>query len=171
VLSDLLTDREELSPAAEGWEIMTPDLYRAYQLLTMDRTGWQDVPVKVYFMESGRLYALPSEWLTLRITPFTPEQWRLVQMELRMVMPRRVFAEHWLRVVAPLGSCAPDRVVLGVPSLQEREWLVAWQRENIERVLCGVLGRKVQVEFWAYSDARDLVETVPLLSDVDGSSE
>lgn len=154
-LSDLLIDREELRPASEGWEIVTPDLYRAYQLLTMDRTGWGEAPVKVHFSDGHGLHALPAEWLTLGITPFTAEQWRIVQMELKMVMPRRVFADHWQRVVTPLGICESDQVVLGVSFWREREWLAAWQRENIERVLCGVLGRRVEIQFWCYEELED----------------
>jgi hypothetical protein len=170
-LSDLMTDREELTPASLGWEVITKDLYRAHQLLTADRTGWEDVPVKVNFTDGAWLYALPAEWLTLRITPFTAEQWRAVQQELEMVISQRVFNQHWRRVVAPLGICAPDRVLLGVSLGDERDWLEAWQKENVERILCGVLGREVQVEFWTYCDAGDPVAEVPLVSDPGGSRE
>ena len=123
------------------------------------------------FTDGAWLYALPAEWLPLRITPFTAEQWRVIQLELKMVMPRRVFAERWQRVVAPLGICAPDRVLLGVCLKSERDWLDAWQKENVERIICGVLGRKVQVEFWAYRFAGDTTAKVPLLSDVGGSRD
>ena len=170
-LSDLLIDREELRPTSDGWEIVTPDLYRAYQLLTMDQTTWGDSPVTVHFSDGHRLHALPSAWLTRRIAPFTAEQWRTVEMELRMVMPRTVFLDHWKYAVTPLGICEPDQVVLGISSAQEREWLVAWQRENIERVFCGVLGRRVEVAFWVYGDAGDLVAEKPLLPDKARSSK
>jgi len=170
-LSDLLTDREEITPASQGWQITTQDLYRAHQLLTADRTGWEDVPVKVNFTDGAWLYALPAEWLTLRITPFAVEQWRAVQQELEMVMSQRVFNQRWRRVVAPLGICAPDRVLLGVSLGDDREWLEAWQKENIERILCGVLGREVQVEFWTYCDEGDPVAEVPLVSAPGGSRE
>lgn len=166
ILSDLLTEREKITPTAKGWQIITSDLYRAHQLLTADRTGWKEVSVQVNFTDGAWLYALPAEWLALRITPLTAEQWRVVEQELQMVMSRLVFAQHWRRVVAPLGLCAPDRVLLGVSLVDERDWLEAWQKENVERILCGVLGRKVQVEFWNYSYAGDSVAEVPLLSDL-----
>jgi hypothetical protein len=87
------------------------------------------------------------------------------------VMSQRVFNQRWRRVVAPLGICAPDRVLLGVSLGEERDWLEAWQKENVERILCGVLGREVQVEFWSYCYAEDPVAEVPLVSDLDSSSE
>jgi hypothetical protein len=157
-LAQVLSGQDWVEETEERVSLATQDLYQACRLARAARESVLDRPVSVYFVSlTGRRYALNAEVLAFSGSPLADESWAALRQELQWQMDRGVFARWWQEVM-PLGvssdaEAGTSCVVLGVPSVDVREWIESKQMAIVLRTLAGVLEQAVEVQFVVYAEA------------------
>lgn len=74
------------------------------------------------------------------------EAWRAAKSQLQIQLPRTIY-ETWLRDVEVASFEAPDTILLRAGNLYAKEWLEDRASSTVQKVLAGVVGRPVRIEF------------------------
>ncbi len=75
--------------------------------------------------------------------------WQAALGELQLQITKATF-DTWLKDTRPL-SCRDDVFIIGTPNEFVRDWLEDRLRTTVERILVGIVGRPVEVQFVAES--------------------